>query len=171
HMGCKGMVEFYGTSSAPLLAPVVRVGGHELEFPEITWERLEHWIPRIIAEGFGLRVTGTIFAPPGHRGFVYSLHIENIGQKPIALDWGWRGCWADARQTVYRSRPFHGWRTAWYDEWTDTLALELSAGPAVAGVALGASRPFPGLGWHLATAASPGAAFQNAVARRRGPGL
>lgn len=169
HMGCKGMVEFYGTPSAPLLAPVVRIGGREMEFPTIKWERLEHWIPRLTAVAAGLRVTGTIYAPPGHRGFVYSLHIENISEKAVALDWGWRGCWAEARQAVYRSRPLHGRRTAWYDRWTDTLALEMSAGPAVAGIALGASRPFPGLGWHLATSASPGAAFQNAVARRGGP--
>lgn len=170
HMGSKGMVEFYGIASAPLLAPVVRIGGREVEFPDIHWERLDHWIPRFVAQRCGLQVTGTIFAPPGHRGFIYSLRIDNVGEKPVVLDWGWRGAWLEARQTIYRSRPMYGRRTAWYDEWTDTLAFELSAGPATAGFAVGASRPFPGLGWHLAKAASPGAAFQNAVARRRGPG-
>lgn len=169
HMGCKGMVEFYGTPAAPLLAPVLRISGREIDFPSIDWERLEHWIPRLTATAAGLRVSATIFAPPGHRGFVYTLYIENVGEKPIAIEWGWCGCWAEARQSIYRSRPMHGRRTGWYDQWTDTLALELSAGPAVTGIAIGASHPFPGLGWHLATAASPGAAFQNAVARRGGP--
>lgn len=171
HMGCKGMVEFYGTPSAPLLAPVVRIGGVEIEFPDLRWERLEHWIPRVTGEAAGLRVTGTIFAPPGFRGFVYSLLIENTSEKSIALDWGWHGTWAETRQAIYRSRPMHGRRTAWYDRWTDAVAFEFGAGPAVAGFAVGASRPFSALGWHLGTAASPEAAFQKAVNRRRGPAL
>ncbi|MFS8627782.1 MAG: glycoside hydrolase family 125 protein [Limnochordales bacterium] len=170
HMRCKGMVEFYGTPAAPLLVPVVRVDGRELEGTHLTWERLEHWLPRFVGEGAGVRVTGLLCAPPGRRGFVYTLRVENVGAKPVTVEWGWRGEWASARQAIYRSRPLHGRRTAWYDRWTDTLAFELAAGPAVAGFALGASKSFRSVGWRLATESEQEDVFLEALARRGGPG-
>lgn len=170
HMGCKGMVEFYGTPPAPLLAPVVRVDGLEIEGTHVHWERLEQWLPRMTAEALGVRVTGTICAPIGHRGFVYSLHVENVIDRMLTVQFGWRGAWAQTRQAIYRSRPMFGQRAAWYDRWTDTLAFEFGAGPAVAGFAVGASRPFGTVGWSLTAEASDDDVFQQALARRGGPG-
>lgn len=170
HMGCKGMVEFCGTPAVPLLVPVVRVDGIELDGVHLTWERLEHWLPRFSGDGLGVRVSGIVCAPPGYRGFVYTLRVENAAAKPLTIEWGWRGEWAQARQAVYRSRAMYGRRTAWYDGWTDTLAFELAAGPSVAGFALGASRPFRTVGWRIAFASQAEDVFQEALARRGGPG-
>ncbi len=79
---------------APLLAPVVRVDGLEIEGTHVHWERLEQWLPRMTAEALGVRVTGTICAPIGHRGFVYSLHVENVSDRMLTVQFGWRGAWA-----------------------------------------------------------------------------
>ncbi|MBO8142065.1 MAG: glycoside hydrolase family 125 protein [Firmicutes bacterium] len=169
HMGCKGMLEFYGLDHAPLLAPVVMVGDQEVAFPDISWQRLEHWVPCFTAHAGSLRLRGTICAPPGHRGFVWILDIENLGQETLELRWGWHGCWAQARQTVYRSRAVRGSRAAWYDPWTDALALELLAGPAIGAFALGGGRPFSDFGWYLGPARSSAEAFLAARTGRNGP--
>ncbi|HEY8417977.1 MAG TPA: glycoside hydrolase family 125 protein [Limnochordales bacterium] len=171
HMGCKGLLEFSGTDAAPLLAPVVMVGDQEVAFPSVAWQRHEHWVPYFTAHGAGLRVRGTICAPPGHRGFVYLLEAENLSGEAVALRWGWRGCLGVARQAVYRARPLFGRRMAWYDRWTDTLALEVAAGPAAAAMALGGTRPLKEIGWFLGRAKSPADAFWAALGRRGGPDL
>ncbi len=169
HMGCKGMVEFGGTPGAPLLAPVFIINEREAALSAISWRRHEHWVPWFTGHAGGLRVTGTICAPPGHRGFVYRLEAENLSGEAVRLRWGWHGAWGPARQAVYRSRPMLGRRMAWYDRWTDTLALELAAGPAVAAMALGAGQPLAETGWFLGHAPSGADAFSAALARRAGP--
>src|SRR5690606_29134563 len=98
HLGCKGLIEFCGTQEAPLLAPVVMVNEREVEFPDIAWRRHEHWIPYFTAHAAGLRVTGTICAPPGHRGFVYILEAENLSGASLPIRWGWTGTFGVARQ-------------------------------------------------------------------------
>jgi len=169
HMGCKGLLELGGGPAAPLLAPVVMVGQQEMAFADIAWQRHEHWVPYFTARGGGLRVTGTICAPPGHRGFVFILEAENLSGTPLDLRWGWRGALGVARQAVYRSRPLVGRRVAWYDRWTDTLALEAAAGPAAAAMAVGGDRPLAELGWFLGRAPTPADAFLAALSRRGGP--
>src|SRR5690606_18016841 len=126
--------------------------------------------PRFVGEGARVRVTGLRCAPPGRRGVVYTLRVENVGAMPVTVEGGWRGEWAPARQAIYRSRPLHGRRTAWYDRWTDTPALDLAAGPAVAGVALGGSKALRSVGWRLAAGSGQADVFLEALARRGGPG-
>ncbi|MFO7311495.1 MAG: glycoside hydrolase family 125 protein [Bacillota bacterium] len=169
HLGCKGLIEFCGTQEAPLLAPVVMVKEQEVEFPDIAWRRHEHWIPYFTAHAAGLRVTGTICAPPGHRGFVYTLEAENLSGGSLPIRWGWVGTFGVARQAVYRSRPMLARRMAWYDRWTDALALELAAGPATAAMAVGGWVPMRELGWFLGRAPSAERAFRAALGRRGGP--
>lgn len=166
HMGAKGMVEFYGTSAAPLLTPVLRIDEHRVPFTGASWQRLDYWIPRLTMESDGLRITATLCAPADHSGFVYVLTAQNVGTTRRTIDWGWQGCWARSLQTIYRGRPIHGRRMAWYDKWTDTIAFELGAGTALAAFALGAGRPFNETGAYVGSDAD---AFQHALARRGGP--
>lgn len=171
HMGCKGLLEFAGTAEAPLVAPVITVQGRPVTFHGVSWQRYEHWVPYFTAHGGGLRVTGIVCAPPGHRGFVFLLEAENLGGAPVDLTWGWHGCWRLGRQAVYRPRPLFGRRMAWYDRWTDTLALEMAAGPAAAAMALGGAGSLADAGWFLGRASSLKDAFAAALARRGGPHL
>lgn len=49
HMGAKGLVEFRGDGSAPVMAPFVRSGGASLPLTDMVWQRLEYWVPEFTA--------------------------------------------------------------------------------------------------------------------------
>lgn len=173
HMASKGMIEFHGDEDGPFLRPVVRVddGSGPAFFNPVDadWERLEDWIPRFRLTGPRVRLEGTVCAPPGHKGFVYILHLENVGDESVTVDWGWQGRWAGSRQRIYRGRPVFGRRLAWYDRWTDTLAFELGAGSPLAAFAVGLHRPLADAGWYVGPADGVDA-FEQALARAGGPG-
>lgn len=172
HMASKGMLEFHGSDGAPLLAPVVRVAEgpssaqrppsddgdrsavapQSVDMSQVRWERLEYWLPRFHLQTDLCAVEGTVYAPPGHKGFVYTLEVQNTGDTSLTLQFGWHGSWAGSRQRIYRGRPVFGRRLAWYDRWTDTLAFELGSGSALAAFALGSGRPLDTMGWYLAAA-------------------
>lgn len=190
HMGAKGMLEFYGTTGAPLLTPVVRTapdGGKEgesgprppggmqrIDLSQARWQRLQYWLPRYVVDTDTVRVRGTVCAPPSHKGFVYVLEVQNRGPTPRRIQFGWQGCWAGTGQRLYRGRPLFARRLAWYDRWTDTFAFELSNGPALAAFALGADRPFAQLRAYLGAAEGAEASdapFEKAFARFGNPGV
>lgn len=191
HMRSKGLIEFHGEPDLPWLTPVIHVAKLDAAVPNApgpertpsslrddiqytewdlrsaSWERLNDWIPRFHAVHDGLRLHGTIYAPPGHKGFVYTLEIENVGGTVRDVQWGWRGHWAGGRQRIYRGRPVFGRRLGWYDRWTDTLAFELGSGSPLAAFALGLHCPLHEVGWYVG---DDGAPFAQALARRHGPG-
>jgi len=72
----KGMLEVRGGAD-PLLAPYLTVDGEVQELTDLSWTRLEDWIPRFTLGGSGWKLEGTVFCPHGRRGFVYLLSVAN----------------------------------------------------------------------------------------------
>lgn len=150
HMGSVGLVEFRGD---PLVEPWVvdaRVpenaegpaeeAGEEAGAPaeEAVWSRDAHWMPRWRCKrADGLWLEGLIAAPPGNKGAVYRLWVENTGRRPRELIIGFRGAWTHVDHTVYTSRPVEGSRHIFFDRWSGGPVLEMRPGTPLAALAFG----------------------------------
>lgn len=191
HMAAGGLVELCGRGAAgagvpaappnanlPLLAPRIEVEGQTPGNRQ--WERLDHWLPRWQAEVGAVQVSGTVWAPPGHRGFVYLLTAANHGAAPVDLTLGLDGLWAQSRFTVYTARTLAGSRHVRRDRWSRGPVFELRFGLPVVAWAVAASAPdvdwqwrddADGIAWQgvqhqtLAPGAEATLAFYVAVAR------
>ncbi len=143
--GYYGLLEFAGSPREPLLQPFIRVNRETLELRgKMAWHYREHWVPRFSCRVNGLELHGSIYAPPGHAGAAFSLHITNTGSRPVDLEWGWRGCWYHTFYTVFNRRSLEENRELRHDPWTDSLILEARPGFPVAALAFS---PPPGEGW------------------------
>jgi hypothetical protein len=140
-MAAMGLVEFAGTPDEPLLRPRIEVDGNPVALNACTWERLDHWLPRFRAADPRTRVTveGTLFAPPGHKGFVYLLEASCTEGKARSFRVGLDGCWAETLQTVYTSRRVNGVRAIRRDRWTGAPVLEARPGVALAALGFASS--------------------------------
>ena len=140
-LAAAGLIEFAGTSGRPLLRPQIEVDGSLVALNACTWERLDHWLPRFRAADHGTRVTveGTLFAPPGHKGFVYLLEARCMGGKSRSFRMGLDGYWAQTLQTIYTSRGVHGVRAIRRDRWTGAPVLEMRPGVALAALGFASS--------------------------------
>ncbi|MDQ7795037.1 MAG: nitrilase-related carbon-nitrogen hydrolase [bacterium] len=142
-MAAMGLLEFAGLPDEPFLRPTVAVDGRPLSLAVCSWERLGYWLPRfrVTDPERGLAVQGTIFAPPGHKGFVYVLEARSDGKVESSFELGLEGCWGGTLQTVYTSRPVSGERALWLDRWTGAPVLEIRAGLGLAALGFAASHP------------------------------
>ena len=61
----------------PFLRPLLELDGEPLALADLRWERLEGWLPRFHCQVEGLEISGTIFAPPDEKGFVYLLEVSS----------------------------------------------------------------------------------------------
>ena len=144
----KGMLEVRGGAD-PLLAPYLTVDGEVQELTDLSWTRLEDWIPRFTLGGSGWKLEGTVFCPNGRRGFVYLLSVTNTGPTKRRFTLGWKGSWGSTLFTAFSSRRSLGSNLAWYNRWTRTLTFEHRAGLPVAAWALGLSQPLAECQWEL----------------------
>ncbi len=149
HMGLVSLLEVCGPAPASkvpagpgepaLLAPFLRVNGHELPLAgHLSWERLGHFLPRFRAAlaDVGVTLEGTIFAPLGDKGFVYVLRATATATGPARVTLGLRGQWGDTLQTVYTSGRVYGTHRVHRDRWTAGPVFEVRPGPAILGWAL-----------------------------------
>jgi len=140
-MAAAGLVEFAGAPGEPLLQPRIEVDGSPVALDHCTWERVDHWLPRFRAVDHRTQVAveGTLFAPPGHKGFVYLLQAwcKEGGSRSFRV--GLEGCWGETLQTIYTSRRVHGVRAIRRDRWTGAPVLETRPGVALAALGFSCS--------------------------------
>jgi len=162
HMASRGLLEFGGAGERgqPFMAPWLRVNGRELCLDgALQWERVEHWIPRFsytgahgsrgCTEASHVHLRGTIYAPVGHRGFVYLLETENEGEEDaVELELGLHGWWAAVYQTIYTSRAVNANRHVTYNSWSRGPVFEVRPGTSLGALAVGASVELDTCGWH-----------------------
>ena len=151
HMKSKGLLELAGKDSN-FLQPVFMVNNQEQVLTNRRWQRLENWIPRFsgtLDKHPSLEVTGTIFSPPGHKGFVYLLEITNHERQTCRVETGWQGNWQNTYYNAFSRRVLAYRNTGRYNRWTRTLAFEYQSGLPVLGWALGTSLPLSELNWKL----------------------
>ena len=128
HMGAKGLVEFRGDGSSPVMAPFVRSEGVNLPLTDMVWQRLEYWVPEFTARAGSLTVRGTILAPVGERGFIYRLSVENTSGAPADVAYGLRGVWASTWLCVNEDKEIQGTRRVTDSLWNSGPVFELFCG-------------------------------------------
>ncbi|MBY0489708.1 MAG: hypothetical protein K2R93_07685 [Gemmatimonadaceae bacterium] len=152
HRGARAAIEFAGAPDfasgrgTPLLGPVLRVEGEirALAAEGIAWERAAGWLPTFTCTVGSLLVRGTIFAPYGRdadmAGAVYTLAIENRGERDLAIEVALEGTLGHRQQRVRTPRPFDDEHVVSLGA-DDVILLEGAAIPGMAAVALTADGP------------------------------
>lgn len=170
----RGLVEFRGggdggdkPDSLPLFAPWILADGA----PTASWTwHLTYesgWLPIFTAEEVGavdgaeaapealreglqqglragLRVTARYLTPPGEKGLILALEVENQGDVPRKVTFGWRFLPGTLAVSVFSRQPWGGIQRLYEDSWTRTLTWEGLAGQPEVALAL---RPPEGARW------------------------
>lgn len=129
-----------GAVAPPLLRPFLEIHsqrrpGDPPKADEVRF--LEAWVPELAWARDGVRLVATIWAPPGHRGFVYRLVATNSGDAPVEVAFGLQGQWEHVVYSLFRSRPLPVSLSCRQDPWTGSLAMEAIAAWPVVGWAVG----------------------------------
>ncbi|HEY8497878.1 MAG TPA: glycoside hydrolase family 125 protein [Limnochordales bacterium] len=132
-----------GSADAPaLLTPFWEVDGSRLpEADEARVRWLEAWVPVLTWEREGIRRSLTLWAPPGHRGFVCRQEVHNARAGPAEVAFGLEGRWLHVVYSLFRSRPTAAALRCRSDPWTGTLAMEAVSGWPLVGWAVGWDEP------------------------------
>ena len=91
HMGYKGILEIAGGKEKGLMRPYCVCNGEAVEISNPVWERKHNWLPSFRFENESLLLEGVIFAPPGERGFFYSLTLSNKKTEQLDIALGLEG--------------------------------------------------------------------------------
>jgi uncharacterized protein len=133
HLGACGLVEFLGS---PLSTAEVAVGG--IPLPDDAWDlQLDAgFLPVLTARHAGCAIEQRIFCPPGHKGFVQVLSVENATPRVVDAVVGFSGSFERVRLQVFSGRDVEGpHRCAWND-WTRSLIWEANTGLPLAALAV-----------------------------------
>ncbi len=134
-MRARGLIEFRGE---PLIAPRVETDGSPVPFSmaEESWTRLDDWLPQFRWAYGDATLRGTIFAPPGHRGWVYWLEFEN-GARSQTIRLGLDVAWRETMLTIFSTRALADTRHAAWDRWTRAFVCESASAEGTAAFAIG----------------------------------
>lgn len=110
HMLYRSSVELCGTDEEPFLAPFIKLGGERFDLSCAEWRQEHHWIPTFSAEDSRVKVFSRIYAPLGHRGFIWSIEIESKTEDMQSVEVGWNGCWKDTYHCASVSKQMRGER-------------------------------------------------------------
>lgn len=144
HRAASGNLAWCGAATPgepPLLRPEIREAGQPLALGELSWERLDRWIPRFRAElATGLVLEGTICTPGGVElvvpGGVYLLELTNRGSGERELELGVAGEWHSSTRTILSTRTLSARNRVARGPGGAGLALELGGEPGLAALAL-----------------------------------
>jgi hypothetical protein len=128
-MKANGLISVTGSEAdhQPLLVPFLMQGGHPVQLDDLGWERLAGWVPRFHARAAELEVHGTIFSPPGEKGFVYLLEVE-AGGVAAGLQIGMQGWWHGVDFGIFTGHRVDALQRLWHDPWSQSLVGEASVG-------------------------------------------
>lgn len=111
YMLYRGVTELHGTEQEPFLAPLIKLGGSEVDLSKASWKQEHHWIPTFTLSERGLSVHSKIFVPLAHRGFVWVTEVSSDSDAPLELEIGWKGLWQHTNHVVNLSKPMRGERS------------------------------------------------------------
>ncbi len=137
HMADNTSLELVGseTQRQPLLRPVIEYHGTRIPLVPLTWRRDSFWLPHFIARHDRFQIDGTIFAPPGERGFVYLIQVaSDCPADTIRI--GVEGWWHGVESVAFGAKSAAADLAVWQDAWTGSVVGEARAG-------------LPLLGWGL----------------------
>ncbi len=152
HRGARAAIEFAGSAGferaagVPLCVPVLRVDGVvvTLAAEGIAWEQAVGWLPTFTCTVGALVVRGTVFAPYGRdadmAGAVYTLAVENRGEREVRVEIALEGTLGHRQQRVRTARPFDDEHLVTVGP-DDVLLLEGTAIPGMVALAIGSDGP------------------------------
>ena len=117
YMLYRSVVELHGTEAEPFLTTVITANGKALDLSRATWDQERYWIPSFRLQEEGLRVDSRVFAPLGHRGFVWTTELSSESDRPIQVEAGWKGYWRDTYHVVSLTKPMRGERSGAISSW------------------------------------------------------
>lgn len=134
-MRARGLLEFRGK---PLIAPIVEINNTRITLrDQLQSARLDDWVPQFHWTRDKANLTLTIFAPPGHRGWVYAFDFEN-GDDPQTIRLGLALDWRETTLTIFSTRTANDTRYAAWDRWTRAFVCESASAEGIAAFAIGA---------------------------------
>lgn len=134
-MRARGLLEFRGK---PLIAPMIEINGTRITLrDQLQSARLDDWLPQFHWTHDHAKLTLTIFAPPGHRGWVYAFDFEN-GDRAQTIRLGLALNWRETTLTIFSTRMVNDTRYAAWDRWTRAFVCESASAEGTAAFAIGA---------------------------------
>lgn len=124
HMGAKGMIEMCGSDEKPLLRPFCEKDGQSVDFSDLRWNRLHHWIPTFDAVACDVEFEGLILTPIDERGFGYRLKITNHGAD-ANVRFGLCGCWAETKHSINESKSVNVSKNLYPSGWNHAYVMDL----------------------------------------------
>lgn len=126
HMAAKGLIHLTGTSSAPLIRPVVFVDGQKVTVTNFEWKRDHYWIPQFTARAGEVQVHGVLLTPVGERGFVYRMTVE--APKATTVTWGLKGCYGEVLLEINESKKIQGKKFVYPSNWNHSFVMDMRVG-------------------------------------------
>ena len=132
HMGLKGMLEIRGEDEKnPFLKPFIAINGIEEPLSDLSWEKLNYWIPRFMGKSGNLEVEGILVAPVGERGFIYTLKVINKGAETKELSIGLKGCWCRTVHEINESKDIDAAKYVYHSNWNNSIVFDLRDSSAI----------------------------------------
>lgn len=128
HMGYKGLIDVRGSKEKPLIIPKFWIDNTEIYLTNLTWQRIEYWIPQFKATSNNLSITGTYLTPISERGFIVKLKVKNDSQNNIQLKYGLSGSWISSWHCVNEDKEILADKFCYESLWNDSLIFDMRLG-------------------------------------------
>ncbi len=131
-----GLIEFKGSAQKPFLSPYFKINQQRAVLRSHEHMLIQNWIPRFGFDVSRGRCEVTYLAPYDEKGISIIFFYKNKSNASQRITMGLEGSWAVCCHTIFKSYKLRGDRFFWYDDWTESLVLELRRGLLSAALAL-----------------------------------
>ncbi len=131
HMGIKGLIDIRGSSTQPLMKPLLILGGKACPLNNLIWKRLNHWIPQFSAQSDDLKIIGTILTPIEERGFIYRFEFINIGENTLSFTAGLEGLWSSSWHCINEDKQLDGKAHVYRSGWNEGIIFDFRYGASL----------------------------------------
>lgn len=127
HYGSKGLLDLRGDDKG-LFNISILLNDLLLDNSKINWSLFNYWIPKGIYEDNNIKIELTIFAPLGHKGFVYNVTQTNKSSKDINVKVVFSGTLKGLYHCVNEEMYFDGKYEKLNSAWNDSFYYSISHG-------------------------------------------
>lgn len=128
HMGYKSLVEICGDAEKPLIKPSIKVNGQSVSLKNLTFSKLENWIPQFKGETDKLALNIKILTPVYERGFLIHFELKNKSSEKITVNSGVEGRWAASLHCVNEDKEIEGNKHCYISSWGGPLVFDMRVG-------------------------------------------
>lgn len=134
-----GLIEFSGVDR-PFIKPRVCINGLDIiSNAHLNWSYKSYWIPSFKCEKEDYTIEGSICAPKDIKGFLYTISVYNNGCSQKKVEIGVEGYWKATYNTIFTPKLINGINRAFYNDWTNTIIMEINPWVPIGSIAMGCS--------------------------------